>query len=176
MRGVFSGATRGKDRGVALASVKGAIAGAIGTWVMDQVTWGMYLREDPEAFRQEQKARIENKDVADVAAGKLARAVGAKSAPEQSQMVGLAIHYALGVAPGALYGPLRSRWQKLGAARGFLYGLVLFVVNDEVMGPVLGLASGPTAYPWQAHARGLVGHLTLGVVTDAVIDLIDQVT
>lgn len=54
------------DRGDALDAAKGAIAGAVGVWLMDQVTWGMYLREAPRARRQEQKARMWGKDVAHV--------------------------------------------------------------------------------------------------------------
>ncbi|CAA9313559.1 MAG: hypothetical protein AVDCRST_MAG56-6410 [uncultured Cytophagales bacterium] len=51
----------------------------------------------------------------------------------------------------------------------------LFIVMDEIVAPLAGLASGPFAYPWQAHARGLAGHLTVGVTTDAVLGLLDQV-
>ncbi len=164
------------DDNVAEDMVKGAVAGAAGVWVMDQVTWGMYLREDPEAFRQEQAARIGGKDVAHVAAGKIAHAVGTTLTPEQPHPAGIAVHYALGIVPGALYGALRKRVDGVGAGRGFLYGLALFLVNDELLNPVLGLSSGPTAYPAQAHARGLAGHLALGVATDLVLDLLDEVT
>ncbi len=163
------------NSGLALDMVKGVVAGAAGVWVMDQITWGMYLREDPEAFRQEQAARIGGKDVAHVAAGKLAHAFGTTLTPEQPHPAGLAIHYALGIVPGALYGALRKRAGRVGAGRGLLYGLALFLVNDELLNPILGLSSGPMAYPWQAHFRGLVGHLTLGVATDVVLNLLDQI-
>ena len=166
--------TKGTNRSLALDMLKGAVAGAVGVWVMDQVTWGMYLREDRKAFRQEQAARIGGKDVAHVAAGKLARVVGTALAPGQPRPAGVAVHYALGIGPGALYGALRKRVDRVGAGRGLLYGLALFVVNDELLNPILGLSSGPTAYPWQAHVRGLVGHLTLGVATDVVLDVLDQ--
>ena len=43
------------------------------------------------------------------------------------------------------------------------------------MVPALGLTPGPTAFPWQAHARGLVGHLTFGTVTDGTLRLLDRV-
>ncbi len=167
---------RGYDDRVAADVVKGAIAGAIGVWVMDQVTWGMYLREDREAFRQEQMARIGGKDVAHVAANKLAHAVGADLSPEQPHPAGIGVHYALGIMPGAIYGALRRRVDGLGAGRGLLYGLALFLVNDELLNPILGLSSGPTAHPPQAHVRGLAGHLALGVATDLVLDLLDEVT
>ncbi len=62
----------------------------------------------------------------------------------------------------------------LGAGRGLLYGLGMFVVEDELVSPALGVAAGPTRYPWQAHARGLVAHLVLGVVTDAVLRVLEE--
>jgi len=166
--------TSSKNGNIAADMVKGAVAGAVGVWMMDLVTWGMYLREDPQARQQEQAARVEGKDVAHVAAGKLARLTGTTISPEQPHPVGLIIHYALGVMPGALYGAFRSRVDRLGAGRGLVYGLGLFLVNDELLGPLLGLASGPMAYPWQAHVRGLVGHVVLGGVTDTVLDVLDQ--
>jgi hypothetical protein len=163
------------DRGNALDAAKGAIAGAVGVWLMDQVTWGMYLREDPQALRREQEARVRGKDVAHVAAEKVAGAIGLERPSAQPHPAGLAVHYTLGVVPGALYAPLGRRVKTLGAGRGLLYGLGLTIVNDEILAPVFGLASGPTHYPWQAHARGLVGHLVLGAATDTVLDVLDRV-
>ncbi len=74
-----------------------------------------------------------------------------------------------------LYAPLRRRIEGLDAGRGLLYGLGLFLLVDEGVVPALGLGAGPTEYPWQAHARGLVTHLVLGLVTDTVLDVLDQV-
>ena len=98
-----------------------------------------------------------------------------RRSPPQPHPAGIAVHYALGVLPGALYAPLRRRLGGLGAGRGLLYGLGLFLVNDELLAPALGLASGPTAYPWQAHARGLAEHLVLGAATDAVLGAADRI-
>ena len=56
-------------------------------------------------------------------------------------------------------------------ARGLLYGLGPFLLEDELANPVAGFAAGPTAYPWQAHARGFVAHLVYGVVTDTVLNI-----
>ncbi len=67
--------------------------------------------------------------------------------PEQPHPAGIAVHYVLGVVPDALYGPLRHRVVGLAAGQGLLYGLGLFLVNDELLNPLLGLASGPTEYP-----------------------------
>lgn len=164
------------NRGNAMDAAKGAIAGTVGVWLMGQVTWGMYLREASQVLRQEQKARVWGEDVAHVAAEKLAGAIGLERSSAQPHPAGMVVHYALGVVPGALYAPLRRRVKAfLGAGQGLLYGLGLTIVNDEILAPVLGLASGPTHYPWQAHARGLVGHLVLGAATDTVLEVVDRV-
>ncbi|MDP9357199.1 MAG: DUF1440 domain-containing protein [Chloroflexota bacterium] len=166
---------RPTSRGWARDALMGAIAGAAGVWFMDRVGWFLYRREDPAALQREQAARVEGKDPAHVVAGKAAGALGIALTPPQPHPAGIAVHYALGVLPGAIYGPLRHRVSGLGAGRGLLYGLSLFLLNDELLNPLLGLASGPTAYPWQAHARGLVAHLVLGASTDAALDALDRI-
>lgn len=166
----------GRATDVLTEVVKGAIAGAVGVWAMDQVGWYMYNREDPEALRQEEEARVEGMDPAHVAANRVAEALGTSLTPSQPHPAGIGVHYGLGVMPAMLYGPLRHRVEGLDAGHGLLYGLGLFLAMDEVVAPALGLAAGPTAYPWQAHARGLVSHLVLGVVTDATLDILDRVT
>ncbi len=165
----------GNPGGMAGDLVAGAVAGAAGVWLMDRVGWALYRRENPAALAHERAARPEGKDPAHVAAGKLARALGAELSPGQPHPAGLAVHYALGVVPGVLYAPLRHRLAGLGPARGLVYGLGLFLVNDEIVAPALGLAASPVAYPWQAHARGLVAHLVLGAATDAAFDALDRV-
>ena len=60
-----------------------------------------------------------------------------------------------------------------GHGKGLLYGLALFLVDDELLNALLGLSAGPTEYPWQAHARGLVSHLVVGVCTDVAMDALD---
>jgi uncharacterized membrane protein YagU involved in acid resistance len=155
--------------------VKGAVAGAVGVWLMDRVTWEMYRSEDREAYRQEKAAQVDGMYASHVAADRAAEAVGVDLSGKQLDVAGQVVHYATGIVPGALYGALRNRVDGVGAGRGLLYGLGLFAIVDEGAVPLLGLGSGPTAYPWQAHARGLVGHLVLGAITDTVIDVLDEV-
>lgn len=164
----------GRDIDVLTEVVKGAVAGAVGVWAMDQVGWYMYNREAPEVLQQEQEARVEGMDPAHVAANRVADAVGTTLTPRQPHPAGIGVHYGLGVMPAMLYGPLRHRVEGLDAGHGLLYGLGLFLAMDEIVAPALGLAAGPTEYPWQAHARGLVSHLVLGVVTDVVLDVLDR--
>lgn len=73
--------------------VKGAVAGAIGVWVMDRVGWDMYLSEDPKAFEQEKEAQVEGKYAAHVAVGKIADAMGKELTETQQHKAGKVMHY-----------------------------------------------------------------------------------
>lgn len=166
----------GRENGsLATDMVKGAIAGAAGVWALDKVTWALWDREDPRTLEQEREARPEGLDPAHVMANRAAEAMGTDLTPKQPHPAGIAAHYGLGIMPGAIYGVLRNRVGGVGAGRGMLYGLGLFLMQDEGLNPVLGTSGKPMEYPWQAHARGVVGHLTLGLVTDTTFEILDRV-
>jgi hypothetical protein len=148
--------------------IDGAIAGAVATWVMGKVTTYLYEHEDTIAREREDRAR-QGKTSYVVAAEKAARLVGAKLSDDERQKYGSAIHWALGVSAGALYGVLRPRLESTALARGLAFGTAFWLVMDEGAVYALGLTPGPTAFPWQAHARGLAGHLTFGAVADATL-------
>jgi hypothetical protein len=154
--------------------IKGAIAGAVATWVMGKVTGTMYEREDRWARRQEDDAR-EGKTAYGVAAEKAGGAMGASLNQDQNEKIGAAIHWALGVGAGAVYAVVRRRFASVGKIAGLGFGTVFWAVVDEGVVPALGLTPGPRAFPWQAHARGLAGHLTFGTVTDGTLRVLDAV-
>ena len=157
-------------------AVKGAIAGAVGVWALDKVTWAIWNRQNPATLQQERQARPEGLDPAHVMANWAAEAMGKELSPKQPHPAGIAVHYGLGIMPGAAYGVLRNRVSGIGAAGGMAYGFGLFLMQDEGLNPILGTSGKPTEYPWQAHARGLVGHLVLGLATHLTLDLLDSVT
>lgn len=128
-------------------AIKGAVAGAAGVWAMDRVRWPLYRREDQQAVAQESAARVGALDVAHAMANKLAGLAAIKLQPRQPHPLGLVAHYALGVVPGAAYAALRPRVPRSAAGHGFAYGFALFVINDEIAAPLIGIASGPRAYP-----------------------------
>lgn len=153
--------------------VKGLSAGAVGVWAMDVVTWALYLRQPLETLMQEHEVRALGKDPAHAAAERLSRLVGAEVRP-QPNAGGIFVHYQLGMAPAAAYVRLRRRWPWLRAGRGALYGALLFLVNDEIAGRVLRIMGPQRDYPWRAHARGLVGHVVLGVVTELTLNVLEE--
>jgi hypothetical protein len=152
----------------------GAIAGAAGVWAMDKVGSFLYDQEGSAALERERRARVHGKDPAHAAVEKVAEMTGAELPTQQPSRAGVGVHFGLGVVPGALYGVARREVPQVRAGGGALYGLGLFVAQDEMMGPLLGIAGSPGEYPWQAHARGLVSHVTLGVVTETVLRLFDR--
>ena len=169
---------RGRDaNGGALAVdlLKGAVAGAVGVWAMDRVDWFLYERglDTPETRRQTEAARPGGMDPAHVTAQLAADAMGVRLSSPKENPAGLAVHYSLGIMPGMLYGAMRDRVHYVSAGRGLGYGFALFVVEDEIANPMLGIAAPPGQYPWTAHARGLVAHLVYGFVTDAVLSLLN---
>ncbi len=168
-------ATRvGRRRGIGSDLIKGAIAGAVATFVMGKVTGYMYDREDPEAREEEDEAR-EGRSAYEAAAEKAADAAGQSLDRTQREQAGAAIHWALGIGAGAAYALFRRQVQGFGYTAGTAFGTAFWAFIDEGLVPALGLTPGPMAFPWQTHARGLVGHLTFGTVTDGTLRLLDRV-
>jgi|SoiMethySBSTD1v2_1073268.scaffolds.fasta_scaffold1581967_1 uncharacterized protein DUF1440 len=161
------------DNRVAADLLKGAVAGAAATWVMGQVTTWLYDRENAAARAREDRAR-DGKTAYGVAAEKAAEAAQLEISGETEQQAGRAIHWALGITAGAVYGVLRKRWPATARLKGLPFGTGFFLVFDELLNPVLGLTPGPAEFPWQAHARGLGGHLTFGVVSELVLEGLDR--
>lgn len=80
------------------------------------------------------------------------------------------VHWAYGLGMAALYGALRGgRPTSLqrDLASGAAFGATLWVLGDEVMVPLLGLAEGPKATPPEGHLQTLAGHLGYGLATGA---------
>lgn len=158
-------------------ALKGAIAGAVGVWAMDRLDWFLYNRQDAESRRLIEEVRPGGLDPAHVAANRAAHMVGKELHPAQPHPAGIAIHYALGIGPGAIYGALRERLPVSSPSQDYLYGLGLglglFVVQDEGLNQAMGLSGKQKDYPWQSHARGLIAHLTFGLVANAVLNLLD---
>ena len=150
-------------------AARGALAGAVATWVMDRVTTAMYERESAEDRAREEEAWPNGKPSVPNLVDLGSRITGVRFSPEARPAVEQTTHYLLGVGPGVLYALLRRRVPMLGAGRGLVFGLVLFAVNDELLNAALGLSGPPDAYPAAAHLRGLVGHVVLGMATDLAL-------
>lgn len=157
---------------ILMKAVIGVAAGAAAVYVFDKLDWFMYDHED-EAVRERTKAaRPGGEAPAQVVASRIANALDLGSATREK--LGFGIHYALGIGPGAAYAALHDRVPYLTAGRGALFGLTLFLVQDEVLNTMMKTAGKPQEYPWQAHARGLVSHLLYGFILDTLVRTADR--
>ena len=151
---------------------RGALAGATATLLMDLVTTGMYAIQAPDVTRREVAAQPNRKSSVANLVDRLEATTGFAVPPGRRPQVEDAIHYALGVMPGAVYGVVRRYVPFVRLRQGLAYGLVLFLVNDEYLNTRLGLAGPMEAYPPETHLRGLAGHAVLGMSTETGIQLL----
>ncbi len=149
--------------------VRGAIAGAAGVWALHEVDKYLVARESLATKRATVAARPDGLDPAHIVAHRATRAIGAELAHPEQNTVGLAVKYAIGIAPAALLGVLRDRLVGLTAGRGFAFGVTTWAIEDEWATSRMGLAGPPSRYPWQVHGRGFIGHVVYGLTVDAVL-------
>lgn len=153
-------------------ALRGAIAGAAATWVMDRVTTLMYALQAPEVTEQEKAAWPNGKSSVENMVDRAEVETGLVVPPDRRALVEQVVHYALGAVPGAVYGVIR-RWVPFARfGNGLGFGLAVFAVNDEYLNARLGFSGPPGAYPPETHLRGLAGHAVLGVATETGIQLL----
>jgi hypothetical protein len=145
---------------------RGALVGYVASRTMDVATTAFYGRQSEASKRREhelaaggtlvqlgkQLGRVAGRELDDAAAGR----------------VGIAVHRTLGTIYGVIASTLVARgMQPLRA--GLTVAAGAWVVVDE--GTALPLM---TSYPVASHARGVLGHATLGLTVGALLALLDQ--
>ncbi len=161
-------------RSITTDLLKGAVAGAAGWRVMDPAIQFLYNHEGPSVREAEDAARG-RVPALEVLAEKIAARAGLSLSLAQREKAGTALQWATVIVTGMAYGALRDRAPAVGAGHGLAFGAGVALLVDEGMVPLLGLSPGPGAFPWQTHARSLVGHLIFGFAADAALDLLDRV-
>ena len=162
-----------RNRSLIVDVVAGAIAGIAATWVMGRVTTFLYEHEDQQARREEDRARG-GQTAYESAAEKAASLVGRKLSEQERKAVGSGLHWGLGLGAGAAYGVLRHRMPATRWGSGVAFGTAFWALIDEGANTVLGLTPPPADFPWQAHARGLAGHLAFGLAADSALRVSDR--
>ena len=153
--------------------LKGAIAGAVATWTMGMVTSLLYEQQSSRSRRQEKRVR-RGRSTSGMMAQKAAALVGGELDREERERLGTMIQWGLGIGAGALYAGLREQLRKEDGSHGIALGAGFWGIIDEGLNPALGLKPGPDRFPWQAHLRGLAGHVSYGVVTDGTLRILDR--
>lgn len=111
--------------------------------------------------------RTRDDEAATETIGRLAyeKATGHEPDEEAKHRLGQAVHWGYGVLVGGIYGAMRPEAHGPDLVAGLGYGTALWVLGDELVVPLLGLAEGPTAHSIPDHAKGLGAHLAYGAAT-----------
>ncbi len=152
----------------------GALAGATAWWAMDGVLRFLYNHEDSEIRRQEDVARG-GVPALEVMAERVAQIAGVTLSAAERQRGGTSLQWGVGIGAGMLYAALRDYLPGSGIRRGILYGAAFSLLVDEGVVPLLNFAPGPSAFPWQTHARGFAAHLVYGVVAELTMRWLDRI-
>jgi hypothetical protein len=140
----------------------GALAGYVASRTMDAVTSAFYARQSEESKRREQELAPGGTLVQ---LGKqLGRAAGRDLDDAAAGRVGVAVHRGFGTAYGVLAALLVRRGMRPAIA-GPVVAAAAWAVVDE--GTALPLA---TSYPLVSHARGVVGHATVGLAIGLLLE------
>jgi hypothetical protein len=153
--------------------LKGAIAGAAGIAALDLVTEWMTSAQPEESPEREAQARPDALESAHVVANRVAEATGTELEPRQPHPAGRATHFAIGMLPAAAYAAFRQR-EGFSLGRGLLLGIGMFAQYEGV-NYMFDLSGAPNRFPWQAHARGVLGHAAYGAVTEGALAGLDEV-
>ena len=152
--------------------VKSAIAGAVATFVMKQVNAFIKdkMHDHVDFDKAKEEADKEELQMVQGAVDMLPLELEMETKKDLAKAFNFGIGMAISIATSRLTRYLR---RALGpAVGGGVAGVVIFVVGDELLKPLLGLAHHPGVYPAKTHLRGLLSHLAYGVTESKVRDLL----
>ena len=102
-------------------------------------------------------------------------ATGHEPDEEMKHRLGQAVHWGYGILLGSVYGALREEADAPDLLGGLGYGTAAWVIGDELIVPLLGLAEGPTSHGWTDHAKALGAHLVYGAATSTATHALKRV-
>lgn len=143
--------------------VLGALVGYTASRTMDQATTWFYAQQSDESKRREEE--IAPGGTLRQFGKQVGEALGKELDDEEADRVGLAFHRTMGVLYGLGTAALVERGMRPMTA-GLSVGTAAFVLVDE--GTAISEFSD---YPVESHLRGVVGHVTLGLVAGALMSL-----
>jgi hypothetical protein len=170
-------AFRRRRPSLARDALRGALAGLAASWVMEQAQLRVIQRLGSARTRDREEAAQQGLEPATVqVANAAARLIGRAPLGGTPRKVGAeTVHYGTGAAFGALFGAVAPRIAFPLLAAGTLYGLLVWMANDELLVPALGFSRAPTAYPASVHAKAAASHAVYGVATGAGFSLLGKI-
>lgn len=159
---------------------KGAIAGIAGgvlaSLLMEQFQslWSKASEviketdQDKKSSEKDESGKKEDPATVKVADA-ISRGVFGESVPEQQKkLAGEAVHYAMGMTSGAIYGAAAELTPLVTVGAGLGFGTAVWLTADEMILPASGFSQPPQQVPFSTHAYALVSHWVYGWVTELV--------
>lgn len=165
----------------------GLIGGAIGLVVMEVVrrtTKPLVKRRAPQpqdVFATGRSMSLigvhhDEEEAATSAIGRIGyeKIVGHRPSKKMTRALSWGVHIGYGLVVAALYGAIRGESRHV-VRDGALFGTALWLIGDELVVPLLGLADKPTAYHPTQHLQSFAQHIGFGVGTVAATQLLEEV-
>jgi hypothetical protein len=133
----------------------------------------LFQLEGPETVHREHELRQELP--VEVLAGRIVTLFGGTPTKRRKEQLGYVLLWASHAAYGAAYGMMRRRFRWLRRTLGVSYGLVYFLVRDELVNTLFGLVPPPRSFPLAAHARGVATHVAYGITTEVTCRALEGV-
>jgi hypothetical protein len=153
------------------------VGGLAGAWAMDQFTrvWNKVVpqsqhesnRRPPLPYSQQEW------DSTSRTAALIAKYAAGRNLTDTERRQGAQIvHFTVGAAGGALYGALLGRRSKRLISSGAWFGMLLWLVGEELAMTVFEINDPPQSYSTAMHANSLGEHIaygtTLGLFSNAL--------
>jgi putative membrane protein len=163
--------------------VAGLAAGFVASWTMNQfqAAWTRLTENfekphgaqslKPSEGPNPNEVPLENEEQQDDATVEVAKLIskgvfGHELKESEQKPAGAAVHYAFGTVTGGLYGAMAEVAPQITSGAGLPFGAAFWLVADETVVPLTGLAKSPTEYPLSTHAYALAAHLVYGLTAE----------
>lgn len=179
-----------RDGNLLKGLIAGAIGGLVASWTMDQfqALWSKLSEANDDAQRKQEQQQQQSAQKNGRQQGQGAKQDGEEEEPatekaaeaisenvfeheltkSEKKVAGPAVHYAMGVTSGAIYGVTAEFVPLATVGAGIPFGAAIWLIADEAAVPALGLSKSPTEVPLSNHAYALVSHFVYGLTTDVV--------
>ena len=97
---------------------------------------------------------------------------GEEPGKETKSALSYLVHWLIGTSGSSVYGAARTKAGLLDVQGGLALGNALWLLGDEMAGPLLGLTQGPTAYPPQMHVHTWGAHMAYGLASATATQLL----
>lgn len=159
-----------RETDIAKGLVAGIAGGLLASFLMEQFQ-ALWSKAAEELKPSEGKHNADAKE--EPATVKVAQAISESLTSERisedkKPLAGEAVHYAMGLTSGAIYGVAAELSPLATAGEGLAFGASVWLAADNAIVPALGFAKPPTRTPPSTHIYALASHLVYGFVTEAV--------